>query len=90
MNARIGSVLIGALVICALLLVTSQHQTRRLFIELERAQAQARQLDIEWRQLQLEQSTLGKHVRIESHARRDLKMMPVNAQRTQYLEAGQP
>jgi cell division protein FtsL len=88
MNARIGSVLLAALVICALLLVTSQHESRRLFIELERAQAQAKQLDIEWRQLQLEQSSLGKHVRIEANARRELKMLSVNAGRTQYLEVG--
>lgn len=90
MNMRAGIVLVAALVACALLLVTSQHQSRRLFIELERSQAQAKQLDIEWRQLQLEQSTLGKHGRIEMSARQELKMLPVNARRTQYLEARQP
>lgn len=86
MSARIGLALLAALVTCALLLVTSQHRSRSLFIQLERAQAQARQFDIEWRQLQLEQSTLGKHVRVEANARRELRMQPVNAGRTQYLE----
>jgi len=55
---------------------------------LERAQAAARQLDLEWSQLQLDQSTLGLHARIDSLARRDLNMVPVTHDRTQYLTVG--
>ena len=61
MSGRINLLLTTLLVLCALSLVNAQYQARRLFIELERAQALARQLDIEWAQLQLDQSTLGKH-----------------------------
>ncbi|HYD80865.1 MAG TPA: cell division protein FtsL [Paucimonas sp.] len=89
MSGRINLVLTAALVLCALSLVNAQYQARRLFIELERAQAAAKQLDIEWAQLQLDQSTLGKHARIEANARRDLKMMPVTPARTQYLTVGE-
>lgn len=88
MSGRISSILTAALVTCALCVVNAQYQARRLFIELERAQAAARQLDIEWSQLQLEQSTLGKHARIEANARRDLNMVSVTPARTQYLTAG--
>lgn len=88
MSGRISFVLTIALVICALSVVNSQYQARRLFIELERAQAAAKQLDIEWAQLQLDQSTLGKHARIEANARRDLNMVSVTAARTQYLTLG--
>lgn len=85
MAGRISFVLTVALVLCALALVNAQYQARRLFIELERSQAAARQLDIEWAQLQLDQSTLGKHARIEENARRNLKMVAVTPARTQYL-----
>ncbi len=88
MSGRINAFLTLFLVLCALSLVNAQAQARRLFIELERAQAAARQLDIEWAQLQLDQSTLGKHARIETNARRDLKMVPLTANRTQYLSEG--
>jgi cell division protein FtsL len=88
MSGRVNVILTIALVLCGLSLVNSQYQARSLFIELERAQATARQLDIEWTQLQLDQSTLGKHERIEVHARRDLDMMPVTPDRTQYLTVG--
>jgi cell division protein FtsL len=85
MTGRFNLVLTILLVLCALLLVNAQYQARRLFIELEHAQSMARQLDIEWAQLQLDQSTLGKHVRIEANARRELNMVPLTPARIQYL-----
>lgn len=88
MSGRICFILTLILVACALSVVNAHYQFRRLFIELERAQAQARQLDIEWAQLQLDQSTLGKHARIEGNARRDLRMVPVTPASTQYLTMG--
>lgn len=88
MNGRLNLVVTVLLVLCALALVNAQYHARSLFIELERAQAAARQLDIEWAQLQLDQSTLGKHARIEASARHDLNMMAVTPARTQYLIAG--
>lgn len=87
MNGRLNMIVTVMLVLCALSLVNAQYHARSLFIELERAQAAARQLDIEWAQLQLDQSTLGKHARIEATARRELNMLPVTPARTQYLMA---
>lgn len=88
MSARINAVLALALVLCALSLVNTQYQARQLFIELERAQSKARQLEIDWAQLQLDQSTLGKHARIEASAIHDLNMMALTTSRTQFLTAG--
>ena len=85
MSGKINIVLATLLVGCGLSLVNAQYQARHLFIELERSQSQARQLDIEWSQLQLDQSTLGKHARIEANARRDLNMVPLTPARTQYI-----
>ena len=88
MSGRISFLITFILVVCALSVVNAHYQFRRLFIELERAQAQSRQLDIEWAQLQLDQSTLGKHSRIELNARRDLHMVAVSPASTQYLTTG--
>lgn len=62
------------LVACALSVITSQHQARRAFIDLEREQQAAQKLDEEWRQLQLEQSTWATNKRIESVASKELGM----------------
>ena len=88
MTDRLSFLITVVLVLCALSVVNAQYQARRLFIELERAQSAARQLDIDWAQLQLDQSTLGKNSRIEALAKRDLNMTALTAARTQYLTAG--
>jgi len=84
---KVNAVLIAILMTCALLLVTSQHRARKTFIELERAQSMARKHEVEWNQLQLEQTQLAKHSRIDAVARRDLKMQPVTPERTLYVNA---
>jgi cell division protein FtsL len=85
MSGRVNFVLALALVLCALSLVNAQYQARRLFVELERSQSVARQLEVEWSQLQLDQSRLGLHSRIDALARHDLNMVPVTHDRTEYL-----
>lgn len=89
MNARLNLLLGGLLVVCALSLINSQYQARSLFIEVERAQALSKQLELEWTQLKLDQSSYGKHARIEQVARQDLSMVSVAPERTQYLTAGE-
>ena len=88
MNVKINLLLAAILVGCALFLVKTQYRSRHLFIDLEAMQQKARQLDIDWAQLQLDQSTLGKNARIEQIARSDLNMTPLTPARTQYLTEG--
>lgn len=87
MNRALLSVA-GPLVACSLLLVNSQYQARRLFIEIERAQVRKEKLDAEWDQLQYEQSVLADHARIDRIARNTLGMSAPGSGRTQYLNAG--
>ncbi len=88
MNGKINLFLVAMLVGCALSLVNAQYRARHLFSDLEVMQQKARQLDIDWAQLQLDQSTLGKNARIEQIARTDLNMTPLTPARTQYLTEG--
>jgi len=71
---RLNMFLLLAVVICALGVVTSQHKARKLFQELEVEQDRAKQLDVEFGQLQLELSTWATPPRIEKIARDKLKM----------------
>ncbi len=87
MNRALLSVA-GPLVACSLLLVNSQYQARRLFIEIERAQVRKEKLEAEWDQLQYEQSVLADHSRIDRIARTSLGMSPPGPGRTQYLTVG--
>lgn len=83
---RVSLILLSALIACALSLVTSRHDSRRLFVELEREQARARQLDTEYGQLQLEQSTWGMPARVEKIARENLRMQLPPAGRVEIVD----
>ncbi len=71
---RLNTLLLIAILFCALGLVTSQHKARKLFQAIEAEQEHARQLEIEFGQLQLELSTWATSLRIEKIAREKLKM----------------
>lgn len=73
---RADAFLVALTVASALGVVASQHQARKLYSELEREQTRERKLDVEWDQLQLEQSTWAAHARIEKIARERLGMRP--------------
>lgn len=86
--AKLNLMLLAITVACALSLVTSRHQARKLFVELERAQAQSRAYEIEYDQLQLEQSTWAAPARVERLAREQLKMQLPGPGRIQVIEGG--
>jgi cell division protein FtsL len=60
--------------ISAMALVYTKHESRKLFIELEELTRERDELNIEWGQLQIEQSTWATHARIEKVAVDDLKL----------------
>ena len=83
--AKLNLLLLAVLVACALGLVTSQHRARKLFSELEREHARARELDVEYGRLQLEASTWGLHARVERIASGALGMKPADVRRTRVV-----
>jgi cell division protein FtsL len=84
---RVNVLLLLILVACALSLVTSRHQARRLTVELEREQSRARAYDVEYGQLSLEQSTWAMPARVEKVARESLRMQLPASTRVEIVEA---
>jgi cell division protein FtsL len=84
---RINLVLLAILTACALALVSSQHHARKLYVELQKEQDLAKQLDVEWGQLQLEASTWATHARVERLATRALGMRVPPASRVRLVPA---
>jgi cell division protein FtsL len=85
MLTRLNVALLAVLVLCGLSLVTSRHQSRKLFVDLEREQAQTRAYDVEYGQLQIEQSTWATAGRIEKIARAQLGMQLPSPARVQVI-----
>jgi cell division protein FtsL len=90
MMTRVNLLLLATLIGCALALVTSQHQARRLFVELQREQERAKQLEVEWGQLQLEQRTWAMHGRVEKIATEQLHMRVAPASRVEVVPGAKP
>ena len=76
MNRQVVTILILglAVLLSAYGVVVSKQETRQQFQKLVALQNDRDELDIEWGQLQLEQSAWATHGRIESEARHMLQM----------------
>jgi len=72
----------------AMLLVTTRFESRAHFVTLGRLQDQARELDTDWRGLQLERTREARHARIDRIARQTLKMAPRTPERVLYVTPG--
>lgn len=72
---------------CALGVVTSQHRARKLFVELQKEKDRAQQMEVEWGQLQLEQSTLAMPARVEKIAGLKLQMQLPKSGQIQFIRA---
>ncbi len=62
-------------VLSAMALIYTKHDSRKMFIELEGLTHARDELNIEWGQLQIEQSTWATHARIEQVATDDLLLV---------------
>ena len=81
---RVNLIIAALLMLSAISLVTSRYQSRQLFVELGRDQAQERDLEVGWR-LQLERAELARNARVDAIARDSLKMISIVPDRTLYL-----
>ena len=62
-------------VLSAIALIYTKHESRKLFVELEQLTTERDELNIEWGQLQIEQSTWATHARIEQVATEELSLV---------------
>jgi cell division protein FtsL len=62
-------------VMSAIALIYTKHESRKLFVELEQLTTERDELNIEWGQLQIEQSTWATHARIERVASEELSLV---------------
>jgi cell division protein FtsL len=87
--SRLNAMLALLLIVCALGVIQAQHRSRTYFVELEGLKKEARVLDEQWGQLQLEQSTWANVARVDALARTQLGLIapPHDRVRTETLTA---
>ncbi len=82
---RLNLLLTLAVLATALYLVHVQYESRRLYVELERATAQARKLEVAHESLQAEKRGQATPLRVERLAKDKLQMHTVTPAITQYV-----
>ncbi|MFO1278851.1 MAG: cell division protein FtsL [Burkholderiaceae bacterium] len=87
---RLNLVLLVAVVVSALYLVHMQFESRQLFVELDKAGAEARRLATEHDRLQVEKRAQATPLRVEKLARDQLKMRTTTPAITQYVPLPAP
>ncbi len=84
---RLNLVLLVAVLFSAFYLVHTQYESRRLYTAIDKAGAQARKLDAEHEQLQVQKRGQATSARVQQLASQKLQMRPVNPAITQYVTA---
>jgi cell division protein FtsL len=87
---RLNLVLLAAVIASAMYLVQMQYQSRRLFVEVEKAQSLSRKLDIERERLEVDKRSQATPLRIEKIAKDQLQMRPATPAVTQYVKLPKP
>jgi cell division protein FtsL len=82
---RLNVVLLMAVLASALYLVDVQYESRRLFAEIDKANAEARKLATENERLQVEKRAQATPSRVEKLAKEQLRMMPSTPAITHYV-----
>ena len=83
---RLNVLLLVALVASCIYLVQVSYETRRLFSELDKAQNQHRQFDIEFERLLAERQSQATPSRVEKAAREKLMMRSATPAITHYVK----
>ena len=85
MMLRLNLTLLVALLASALYLVQVQYESRRLYGEIERAQNEARKLEVQHEQLKVERRAQATPARVERLAKEQLHMKAATPAITQYV-----
>jgi cell division protein FtsL len=83
---RINLVLLVAVLASAIYLVQLQYQSRRLFVEVEKAQNLSRKLDTERERLEVEKRSQATPLRVEKLAKEQLQMRIATPAVTHYVK----
>ncbi len=83
---RVNILLLAALLASAMLLVKTSYESRRAFAALDRARAEQRQLDAEFKRLDAERQAQATNSRVERVARDRLKMRTATPAVTAYVQ----
>jgi cell division protein FtsL len=85
MIVRLNIVLAIALLLSCFWLIRTSYESRHLFVELEKAQSQSHELQIDFERLQVDKRAQATPLRVEKLAREKLRMFNTSPAVTHYV-----
>lgn len=82
---RLNLVLLAAVIASAMYLVRTQYESRSLFVQLEKATADARKIELDNERLEVERRAQATPLRVERLARDKLSMRTTTPAITEYV-----
>ena len=83
---RLNLLLLVAVLASAIFLVRTQYESRRLYSELDKAESDARRLEVEHEKLEFEKRAQATPLRVEKLAKEQLAMRTATPAITQYVK----
>ena len=84
---RISLIAMSLLVLLSAIgVVSSRHESRKLFVFLQEKQEQRDHMNVEWGKLQIEQSTWATHTRVANKAASQLGMLVPKTENVRMIE----
>ena len=83
--SKLNLLLLATLLASCLFLVKTAYESRRVFAALDKARAEQRQLDGEFKRLDAEAQAQATHLRVEKVAREKLRMRTASPAVTEYV-----
>ena len=74
------------LLVTALAVIYCKYRSRQMFMAIQKQERQLDKFDVDWGRLQLEQTTLAGHNRVERLARKRLSMMMPQREKIIFLK----
>ena len=84
---RVSLLLLVATVVSALWLVHSHYESRRMFMDMESARKEAKRIEVDHDQMEVERRAQATPLRVEQIARQQLNMRTASPAITQYVNA---
>lgn len=87
MRLRLNILLAVALLLSCFWLVRTSYESRRLFVELEKARSQSHELQLDFERLQLDKRAQATPLRVEKIAREKLRMFNPTQEVTRWVKS---
>lgn len=86
MHRILVAVLLLILTISGLAVIYAKHNSRLVFIDIQKTEQELEQLEVRWERLILEEKMLSEHNRVEKKARKSMGLIDLDRKAIVYIQ----